>query len=116
MCGNDCRPKDSPDFGHEHGVLSASWGYWSNGRDMTQEECHLCELCFGKVRDFIVASGGKVREIMYSMESGPNWHKKYNEDYKVVDGLGVSPMLREKVIASLEEEVLKKKSRSLKNR
>ena len=45
----------------EYGILRAEWGYWSS-KDQTAEECHLCETCFGRVRDFIVSLGGNVRQ------------------------------------------------------
>jgi len=66
VCGSPCF-KESGDLrfeSTEYAVLSAQWGYWSNGKDLTRHECHLCEDCYDKVRQFIEEFlRGKVRVI-----------------------------------------------------
>jgi hypothetical protein len=66
VCGNPCA-KESGDQGlhaDEHAVLSAEWGYWSEGKDLTYHECHLCEPCYDKVRNYIEkVLMGRVRVI-----------------------------------------------------
>jgi hypothetical protein len=113
MCGQSCAHKkghrqndpDGTDFCHEYGTLSANWGYWSDGRDLTQEECHLCETCFGKVRDFIRSQGGKVRVIEVSAfeSTGPNWRKRSGHDYVRLPGMSVPCMLRQEILNDLDE-------------
>ena len=50
----------------EYATLSAEWGYWSEGKDMTRHECHLCESCYEKVRKYIEEElKGKVRIVNY---------------------------------------------------
>lgn len=72
MCNKKCIPKNACEddidhyYCHEYGMLLANWGYWSDGKDLTREECHLCEVCFNKVRAFIVDQEGKVRKTEYS--------------------------------------------------
>jgi hypothetical protein len=60
VCRKTCCKHEHDVHSAEYGVLRANWGFWSNS-DRTLEECHLCEDCFGKVRDFIVSLGGAVR-------------------------------------------------------
>lgn len=83
MCTQTCR-KNSEE-GYEYGTLSAEWGYWSDQRDLTQEECHLCESCFAKVREFIQSQGGKVRQMQLVIQGGPVLRKKRGVDY-IVEG------------------------------
>tara|TARA_Y100000310_G_C20313943_1_gene637521 strand:+ start:404 stop:655 length:252 start_codon:yes stop_codon:yes gene_type:complete len=56
VCGKKCKSE----YGIERGVLSADWGYGSN-KDGERHECHLCEECYDKVKEFIEGLGGKVR-------------------------------------------------------
>jgi len=58
MCGQTCVKEHEQ---MEYGTLQANWGYYSD-RDLVQEECDLCESCFGKVRQFIQDQGGTVRQ------------------------------------------------------
>jgi hypothetical protein len=88
MCNKNCaKDAENPDYAYEHGTLSANWGYYSDGRDLTEEECHLCEECFSKVREFIRSNGGKVRVITVSAfrSTGPHFNKKPGVDYIVLD-------------------------------
>jgi hypothetical protein len=67
VCGNSCsKVADDPVESAEYALLSAEWGYWSDGKDLTRHECHLCELCYDKVRHYIEqVLHGKVRVIDY---------------------------------------------------
>jgi hypothetical protein len=60
VCRQSCCKHDRDIHSAEYGTLRANWGYWSRS-DQTTEECHLCEDCFTKVRDFIASLGGAVR-------------------------------------------------------
>jgi len=64
ICGHSCNAAPDETWGPmlEYAILSASWGYCSNNKDMTKHECHMCEKCFDKVAAFIMASGGMVRK------------------------------------------------------
>jgi hypothetical protein len=66
ICGNSCfkgAGEQQPDS-TEHAVLSAEWGYWSAGKDLTYHECHLREPCYEKVRNYIEnVLKGRVRVI-----------------------------------------------------
>jgi len=55
VCGQDCAKESGEGREHtaEYATLSAEWGYWSTGKDLTWHECHLCESCFEKVCRFI---------------------------------------------------------------
>jgi hypothetical protein len=86
VCGNSClkvsgvQGLDST----EHAVLSAEWGYWSEGKDLTRHECHLCEHCYGKVRKYIEeVLKGRVRVVDYYPGSDPNIHKTRGRDFIV---------------------------------
>lgn len=106
MCNQNCtKDTNNPDFGYEHGTLSANWGYYSNGRDLTEEECHLCESCFDKIRQFIISNGGKVRKIKVSsfQSTGPSFHKKSGVDYLKVPGIIIPPSLRKEIIDQLDQ-------------
>ena len=46
---------------YEFASLIADWGYFSNGKDGTTSECHMCESCYDKVEAFIKSIGGEVR-------------------------------------------------------
>lgn len=59
MCSRECPH-------NEYAILTAEWGYYSNNKDLTTNESHLCENCFDKVKDFIDSQGGRVR----TLESG----------------------------------------------
>ena len=48
MCGANCTDQ----FGHEHAVIEANWGY-SSQKDGAGYEVHLCERCFTDVIEFI---------------------------------------------------------------
>lgn len=64
VCNENCAKEPGDTDGHtaELATLSAEWGYWSNDKDLTWHECHLCESCYEKVRRFIeVELHGKVR-------------------------------------------------------
>ena len=55
VCGESCSRDERIDPPHaaEYATLSAEWGFWSKGKDLTWHECHLCEPCFDKVKRFI---------------------------------------------------------------
>jgi hypothetical protein len=55
ICGQNCAKHSSETCSDasEHATLSADWGYWSDNKDLTWHECHMCEACFDKVREFI---------------------------------------------------------------
>jgi hypothetical protein len=61
VCHQKCRQEGDDVRAAEYGILRAEWGYWSSN-DQTTEECHLCEACFAKVKNFILSLGGKVRQ------------------------------------------------------
>lgn len=63
ICGNTCYKEDGPNRSEssEHATLRAEWGFWSE-KDGTVHECHMCEKCYDRVRDFIEnVLNGKVR-------------------------------------------------------
>jgi hypothetical protein len=91
VCGNSCfkvagqQRMDST----EYAVLSAEWGFWSDGKDLTRHECHLCELCYEKVRKYIEqVLHGRVRVIDYSLAEDPHAKKTCGQDYVVVEQNG----------------------------
>lgn len=53
-------------FTNEYGTISASWGYWSNGRDGDTEQAHLCEKCWDVAR-------GKLEEIGVKFQVSNHW-------------------------------------------
>lgn len=107
MCNQSCASplEEDKDFCYEHGTLSASWGFYSDGKDLTHEECHLCEKCFGKVRDFITSNGGKVREIEMTGFgcTAPHWHMRKDLDYKLLPGMFIRPYIKDKVMNEWED-------------
>lgn len=68
ICKKSCQtnPQYSCEYSHEYATLSANWGYWSKDKDLTRDECHICETCFAKVKAFIESLGGCVRTMRYS--------------------------------------------------
>jgi protein-arginine kinase activator protein McsA len=60
VCHQTCHKQRDDLHAAEYGILRAEWGYWSSN-DQTTEECHLCEACFAKVKNFILSLGGNVR-------------------------------------------------------
>lgn len=106
MCSKSCAsPDEDRDNCYEHGTLEAHWGFWSDGKDLTNEECHLCESCFGKVRQFIRDQGGKVRviEVAAFESTGPDYRKKPGVDYIRLPGMVVPCMLRREILKDLDE-------------
>ena len=66
ICGKPCFMEDGPNrsASTEHATLRAEWGFWSTNKDGTVHECHMCEGCFERVREFIEGElKGKVRVI-----------------------------------------------------
>jgi hypothetical protein len=64
ICNKPCFKEDGPNQldSSEYATLRAEWGYWSRDKDGTVHECHLCELCYDKVRRFIEEElNGKIR-------------------------------------------------------
>ncbi len=68
ICNNPCFKEE----GHlhadssEYATLRAEWGYWSDNKDLTIHECHMCEACYDKVRGFIERElKGKIRVTEY---------------------------------------------------
>lgn len=62
VCGQNCQKHPNVPHSTELALFSASWGYWSDNKDMDRWDCDLCESCAEKVRDFIEKTlGGKVR-------------------------------------------------------
>lgn len=58
ICECSCRVEKC----YEYATLFAHWGYWSNNKDMTEHECHMCEKCYEKVKEFIEKTlKGQVR-------------------------------------------------------
>jgi len=55
ICGQSCYKEDGPNRIHstEYALLRADWGYWSDDKDGSVHECHMCETCYNKVRNFI---------------------------------------------------------------
>lgn len=63
ICNQPCFKVDDPDRADssEYALLRGEWGYWSN-KDCQVHECHMCEACYDKVREFIEQQlKGKVR-------------------------------------------------------
>jgi hypothetical protein len=84
VCSNSCFKETGNQRLHstEHAVLSADWGFWSDGKDLTRHECHLCESCYEKVRKYIEqVLHGRVRVIDYSLAEDPNAKKTSGQDY-----------------------------------
>lgn len=100
MCNKSCAGwLGRSDFRHEYGTLYADWGFWSK-QDLTKEECHLCEDCFGKVRDFIHSQGGKVRkQDPYNMMGGPN----YKDEHEKLPGIVVNFGYRDRFLECVED-------------
>lgn len=107
MCHKPCVDPNSktPDYEHEYGTLSASWGYYSNGKDLSHDECHLCENCFDEVRAFIQNKGGNVRTITVSAfeSTGPAFRKKKGIDFVEEPWLLVGPFWRDELLPMLDE-------------
>ncbi len=107
MCNQSCASplEEDKDFCYEHGTLSASWGFYSDEKDLTHEECHLCEKCFGKIRDFITSNGGKVREIEMTGFgcTAPDWSMREDLDYKLLPGMFIRPYIKDKVMNEWED-------------
>ncbi len=55
ICNQPCYKEHGPNRADstEHALLRAEWGYWSDDKDLTVHECHMCEACYNKVRTFI---------------------------------------------------------------
>jgi hypothetical protein len=72
ICGSPCLKESGSNRleSSEHATLRADWGYWSEGKDETAHECHMCESCYDKVRRFIEDElKGKVRVLDRALES-----------------------------------------------
>lgn len=67
VCGEPCNPVDPEAW--EFATLSAQWGFYSK-KDQELHECHICELCYDKITNFIESLGGKVRVRNYHVLSG----------------------------------------------
>ena len=68
ICNKPCFKEDGQNCADssEYATLWAEWGYWSDGKDLTLHECHMCEACYEKVRTFIERDlKGKVRVVEY---------------------------------------------------
>ena len=61
ICGKSCTTVEV--CGNiEFATLSAKWGY-DTRKDLKEHECHMCEDCFDKIKDFIENQlKGKIRE------------------------------------------------------
>lgn len=84
VCGNTCFKETGIERldSTEYAVLSADWGFWSDGKDLTRHECHLCESCYEKVRKYIEqVLHGRVRVIDCSGAGDPNAQKTGGQDY-----------------------------------
>ncbi|RJQ25744.1 hypothetical protein C4577_05100 [Candidatus Parcubacteria bacterium] len=106
MCNNSCaKDPEMSEHTHEYGTLTASWGYWSDGKDLDHEECHLCEKCFDKVREFIKSQGGNVRQIKFAefASTGPSYRHEMDVDFKLLPGMTISPFLVPQVIKNLDD-------------
>lgn len=66
ICNMPCFKDEGPNrlASDEHATLRAEWGYWSESKDGSVHECHMCEKCYDKVQRFIEQElRGKVRVI-----------------------------------------------------
>jgi hypothetical protein len=66
ICNNPCFREVGASLSDstEYAILRAEWGYWSGDKDGTVHECHMCELCYDKVRQFIEENlKGSVRVL-----------------------------------------------------
>lgn len=98
MCQNSCLVDEEHDC-YEFGVLEANWGFFSDdGKDTEHEECHLCQLCFNKVRDFIKAQGGNVRVKSHLAKSPKN-----GEDWQSIPGLDATLVYRDKLYEQIDQ-------------
>lgn len=85
VCRNPCFKEAGEQrlLSTEYATLSAEWGFWSND-DCTYHECHLCESCYERVRQFIEKElGGKVRIIEHSPGMSPR--RTCGEDYVITE-------------------------------
>lgn len=88
ICHKSCAKDEGRDNSSEYAALSAHWGYWSDGKDLSKHECHMCEGCFEKVKNFIEKElKGTVRHIEAHFPGGfggPVTAERVNVDYKVL--------------------------------
>lgn len=74
ICGESCLHFFSKEFPEESSpefaTLEATWGYFSNQKDMCHDKCIMCEKCYDKVTAFIMLLGGKVRRNQYELGNG----------------------------------------------
>ena len=86
VCGNSCFKVAGEQREHstEYAALTAEWGFWSEGKDLTRHECHLCESCYEKVRKYIEqVLHGKVRVMDHSCAGDSSAEKTSGDDYIV---------------------------------
>lgn len=83
ICKKSC-DKDG-EGSDEHATLSAKWGYFSDEKDCTMTECHLCEPCYEKVAAYIKSLGGEIREAGYHPFEPERAFKKEGQDYIIQD-------------------------------
>lgn len=65
VCHKPCHKDENEcEASIEFALLRAEWGYWSQGKDQTIHECHLCESCYDKVKTFIEQSLNGTMRIL----------------------------------------------------
>lgn len=62
ICGHSCGVEISS-HGDENQIFATLRGHWTYGSkyDTEDHECHMCESCYDKVKEFIECLGGEVR-------------------------------------------------------
>lgn len=69
ICGHPCSRSTGEDDVFEWATLHGHWGFFS-GKDQEDHECHMCEPCYDKVKEFIESLGGQVRVREYHLLTG----------------------------------------------
>ena len=64
ICRSSCNKSTGESDVFEYATLFARWGYYSN-KDLESHECHMCEVCYDKITDFIKSLRGCVRVTHY---------------------------------------------------
>jgi len=69
ICKKPCNHTTGEDDAFEYAKLHGNWGY-SSSKDQQDHECHMCEDCYDKVKEFIESLGGQVRVRYYDLVTG----------------------------------------------
>lgn len=71
VCGHSCKMEVTT-HGDGNQVFATLHGHWPYGSkyDTEDHECHMCESCYDKVKEFIESLGGRVRIRGYHLWTG----------------------------------------------